>query len=773
MMRSIALLCVFGRANGFLVRGGGTPSRQVVLQPRRIVAAVSDTVTAVSEAWEEGGGRGRGSDDFGRLPSRRRDDYDGGYRERGGYGGGGGGGNDWLTERRNGGGYGGGYRERNGGGYGGEYRGGGGYGGGRGYGGAGARERRAGDWTCPVPSCGANVFGSKSHCYKCGAPNPDPVARRSAGRGRGRGGRGTPPWHPDSRQRNYGRGFRWQGLDGAEDFEDNLADDEAAFRRQFGPALSSGIDFAKYADIPVEIELPRAIDALTDETAPVSAFEDLACGKVLRRNLRFAGFEVPTPVQANSVPVALAGIDVISVAQTGSGKTLAFMLPILKRILAAGSRQGQRGYGGGYRGRDTEAVAIRALVLAPTRELAQQIHKESEKFAFRTGLRIGVAYGGTPFGAQMRELERGCDVLVATPGRVNDMVLRGRVTLRDVEFLVLDEADRMLDMGFEPQIRNLVEGADMPPGRAPEEEDDEDDSLSLDVVDEDDEDDVLTEAAMNKMLDAVEGPKPVTSRQTMMFSATFPKSVRFIADDFLVDPIMLKVGRVGGAATTVKQTVLHVNGWDKTQKAVELLQEVPGKTIIFVNTKRAADMLEDELYEMGTPAASVHGDKDQRQRERALNAFKTGRIDVIIGTDVLGRGIDVPEVIHVINYDAPDDIEDYTHRIGRTGRAGHTGLATTMLNEGNKNIAKDLVHMLTTSKQETPEWLEDMVPRKRMPGRGSGRGRGRGRGGGRGRRSGGGGRYGGGGGYRSGGGGGGGYSGGYTGGKSSNARWQV
>merc|ERR1719502_1943058 len=158
---------------------------------------------------------------------------------------------------------------------------------------------------------------------------------------------------------------------------------------------------------------------------------------------------------------------------------------------------------------------------------------------------------------------------------------------------------------------------------------------------------------------------------------------------------------------TVTQKVMFVDGRDKTSTCVELLKSVPGKTIVFVNTKRAADTLEMDLSDLGCPAASVHGDKDQRQRERALNAFKTGRIDVIIGTDVLGRGIDVPEVIHVINYDAPDDIEDYTHRIGRTGRAGHTGLATTMLNSANRNIFRDLHSMLTTSKQETPEWLED------------------------------------------------------------------
>merc|ERR1719502_2185615 len=168
---------------------------------------------------------------------------------------------------------------------------------------------------------------------------------------------------------------------------------------------------------------------------------------------------------------------------------------------------------------------------------------------------------------------------------------------------------------------------------------------------------------------------------------------------------MLKVGRVGGAASSVTQKVMYVDGRDKTPACVELLKAIPGKTIVFVNTKRSADMLEDELYSLGCPAASVHGDKDQRECERALNAFKAGQISVIIGTDVLGRGIDVPEVAHVINYDAPADIEDYTHRISRTGRAGHQGLATTMLNDRDGSIARDLHDMLVKSKQDAPDWL--------------------------------------------------------------------
>merc|ERR1719486_567960 len=226
----------------------------------------------------------------------------------------------------------------------------------------------------------------------------------------------------------------------------------------------------------------------------------------------------------------------------------------------------------------------------------------------------------------------------------------------------------MLDMGFEPQIRNIVERADMPPSGSAEE----------------------------------------NGRQTMMFSATFPRAVMRIADSFLDRPMMLKVGRVGGAASSVTQKVMYVDGRDKTQTTVDLLKAVPGKTIVFVNTKRSADTLEADLYDLGCPSASIHGDKDQRERERALGDFKSGRTSVIIGTDVLGRGIDVPAVTHVINYDAPGDIEDYTHRIGRTGRAGHQGMATTMLNDRDGNIARDLFDMLTQSNQEAPDWLLTM-----------------------------------------------------------------
>jgi len=236
------------------------------------------------------------------------------------------------------------------------------------------------------------------------------------------------------------------------------------------------------------------------------------------------------------------------------------MLPIMFKLLEAGPASSNHG------GRNS-VVAIRALAMAPTRELAIQIMDETKKFSFRTGLRICVAYGGAPFGDQMREMERGCDILVATPGRLDDMIGRGRVTLREIRFLVLDEADRMLDMGFEPQIRNIVERADMPARE---------------------------------------------QRQTMMFSATFPRAVMRIAEQFLNNPAMLKVGRVGGAASSVTQKIVYVDGREKTNTCIELLKAVPGKTIVFVNTKRAADTLEMDLSDLGCPAASVHGDTEQR-----------------------------------------------------------------------------------------------------------------------------------------------------------------
>merc|ERR1712137_173195 len=325
----------------------------------------------------------------------------------------------------------------------------------------------------------------------------------------------------------------------------------------------------------------------------------------------------------------------------------------------------------GYNSRRKVYPAV--LIMAPTRELAQQIHLESRKFSYRSPFSCCVAYGGADIGSQLRAMEKGCDILVATPGRLSDMIERGRVSLSEVRFFVMDEADRMLDMGFEPQIRQIVENEDMP-----HKED----------------------------------------RQTLMFSATFPKDIQQLAQDFLCDYIFLQVGRVGSTTDFITQRVIQVDDRDKRDQLVELLDSIPGLTLVFVETKRDCDYIEDYLYDQGYPVVAIHGDRDQRQREAALNSFRSERTPILIATDVTARGLDIDNVLHVINYDLPHDINDYVHRIGRTGRAGHAGVATAMINEKNSNIMKDLVEILGEAGQEVPDWLISM---SRHAGRGKGR----------------------------------------------------
>ena len=330
-----------------------------------------------------------------------------------------------------------------------------------------------------------------------------------------------------------------------------------------------------------------------------------------------------------------------------------------------------------------------ALILAPTRELVSQIHEEARKFAYRSWVRPAVVYGGADINQQLRQIERGCDLLSATPGRLVDLIERGRISLANIKYLVLDEADRMLDMGFEPQIRRIVQGEDMP-GTA--------------------------------------------DRQTLMFSATFPRDIQMLARDFLKDYIFLSVGRVGSTSENITQKIEYVEDNDKRSVLLDILasqtKEDLGLTLVFVETKRMADMLSDFLMGNNLPATSIHGDRTQRERELALQTFRTGRTPILVATAVAARGLDIPNVTHVINYDLPSDIDDYVHRIGRTGRAGNTGVSTAFFNRGNKNIVKDLVELLREANQDIPGWLET-VAHEASFGSGGYRGRGgRGRGGG-------------------------------------------
>ena len=442
----------------------------------------------------------------------------------------------------------------------------------------------------------------------------------------------------------------------------------------------TGLNFEKYDDIPVEASGHDVPD-------PLNKFTNPPLDQHLLANIDLAGYKVPTPVQKYSIPIVMGGRDLMACAQTGSGKTGGFLFPILSQAFINGPSPQPTQQGGGYGyGRQRKAYPT-SLILAPTRELVSQIYDESRKFAYRSWVRPTVVYGGADIGSQLRQIERGCDLLVATPGRLVDLIERGRISLCCIKYLVLDEADRMLDMGFEPQIRRIVEQEDMP-GTA--------------------------------------------NRQTLMFSATFPRDIQMLARDFLKDYVFLSVGRVGSTSENITQKVEYVEDADKRSVLLDILHtHGAGLTLIFVETKRMADSLSDFLINQGFPATSIHGDRTQRERERALEMFRTGRCPILVATAVAARGLDIPNVTHVVNYDLPTDIDDYVHRIGRTGRAGNTGLSTAFFNRGNRGVVRDLLDLLKEANQEVPPFLEN-IAREGTGFGGGGGGRG-GRSGGRGR----------------------------------------
>ncbi|CAI4065099.1 hypothetical protein SUVZ_08G2330 [Saccharomyces uvarum] len=438
---------------------------------------------------------------------------------------------------------------------------------------------------------------------------------------------------------------------------------------------SSGINFDNYDDIPVDASGKDAPEPITEFTSP-------PLDELLLENIKLARFTKPTPVQKYSVPIVANGRDLMACAQTGSGKTGGFLFPVLSESFKTGPSPQPEAQGSFYQ----RKAYPTAVIMAPTRELATQIFDEAKKFTYRSWVKACVVYGGSPIGNQLREIERGCDLLVATPGRLNDLLERGKISLANVKYLVLDEADRMLDMGFEPQIRHIVEDCDM---------------------------------------------TPVGERQTLMFSATFPADIQHLARDFLSDYIFLSVGRVGSTSENITQKVLYVENQDKKSALLDLLSATTddGLTLIFVETKRMADQLTDFLIMQNFRATAIHGDRTQSERERALAAFRSGAASLLVATAVAARGLDIPNVTHVINYDLPSDVDDYVHRIGRTGRAGNTGLATAFFNSENANLVKGLHEILTEANQEVPPFLKDAMmsaPGSRSNSRRGGFGRGSG-----------------------------------------------
>jgi ATP-dependent RNA helicase RhlE len=360
----------------------------------------------------------------------------------------------------------------------------------------------------------------------------------------------------------------------------------------------------------------------------LTKFSNLGLAAPILRGLQSAGYDTPTAIQAQAIPIVLAGRDVLGIAQTGTGKTAAFALPILQR-LATDRRPPQR-------------KGCRVLVLSPTRELATQIADSFRTYGRHLDATVAVVFGGVAYRSQAQRMARGVDVLVATPGRLIDHLTEGDIALAGTEVLVLDEADRMLDLGFLPAIRRIVS-------------------------------------------------RLASKRQSLFFSATMPREIGRLADDLLRDPARIAVAPVATLVDSVTQRVIHVESGSKLSLLVQLLGDPEmSRALVFTRTKRRADRVARHLQDASIGVAAIHGGKSQPQRERALAAFRTSKIRVLVATDIAARGIDIDRVTHVVNYELPDVPESYVHRIGRTARAGAAGIAISLCDAEERGQLRDI-----------------------------------------------------------------------------------
>jgi ATP-dependent RNA helicase RhlE len=361
-------------------------------------------------------------------------------------------------------------------------------------------------------------------------------------------------------------------------------------------------------------------------------FSDFNLNDAITRALAEEKYETPTPIQAQTIPIVMSGRDVVGIAQTGTGKTAAFALPILDRLA--------------QKPRMSERKSCRVLVLSPTRELSGQILDSFRTYGRHMRMRTALAIGGVSMGAQVRSLLNGVDILVATPGRLLDLVKGNALRLDSVECFVLDEADRMLDMGFINDIRKIV-------------------------------------------------TKLPKERQTLMFSATMPRAISELAAQMLRDPAKVAVTPVAATADRVEQRVIRVDRAAKPAILVELLRSEPiDRVLIFTRTKHGADKVARRLEQSGIPAEAIHGNKSQGQRERALSAFRDGKVKTLVATDIAARGIDVDGVSHVVNFDLPNVPESYVHRIGRTARAGAEGIAISLCDGEEMAFLRDIEKLI-------------------------------------------------------------------------------
>ncbi len=364
---------------------------------------------------------------------------------------------------------------------------------------------------------------------------------------------------------------------------------------------------------------PRPRPQADYDPSPV-AFDTLGLDPSLLEGIRVRGFEKTTPIQSAVIPFALTGTDVIGCADTGTGKTAAFLLPILHRLIKTREANfDDRGY-------------TRVLILAPTRELCVQIEDDVQGFTYHTDLTSVAVYGGVEMGAQERALKAGVDIVVATPGRLMDHQRHNSVDFSRLEVFVLDEADRMMDMGFWPDVRRI--SATLP---------------------------------------------PADRRQTLLFSATMPDEVMRFVDEMVRDPKYVQIGSAMGPAKTITHAIENVPSAHKTEWLAKFLRQTDGPVLVFTRTKQGAERLARRLVAMHIRAAALHADRTQQQRTQAIEGFRSGRYHVLVATDVAARGLDIDGITHVVNYEVPTSRETYVHRVGRTGRATATGTALTLV----------------------------------------------------------------------------------------------
>jgi ATP-dependent RNA helicase RhlE len=391
-------------------------------------------------------------------------------------------------------------------------------------------------------------------------------------------------------------------------------------------------------------------DALQKDTIRVTNFSELPLSASLQQRLSISQFHTPTPIQAAAIPHAIAGKDVMATAPTGTGKTLAFVVPLIERMLQSPSSR-----------------RVAGLVLVPTRELAMQVHEQFEQLRGKTLPPAALVVGGLAERRQLGAIRSGARVLVATPGRLQDFLERGLVDLRHVAVLVLDEADRMLDMGFLPSIRRIV-------GALPKQ------------------------------------------RQTLCFSATLQASVAGLVREYTTDPMRIALGSVLKPVDSVELRAFEVPSADKFDALCHLLRSEKGRTLVFARTKRGTERLAKHLARQGFVAAMIHGDRSQPQRTSALNGFDEGRFKVLVATDVASRGLHIENVAHVINYDLPSLPEDFIHRVGRTGRAGASGHASTLVTSAETLELRNIERVLAIRIQRHDIKGEISAERSSRPG---------------------------------------------------------